>query len=350
MSWHWQIHNELFRLFSYMVDPIGEFVMQNPTLSPYGKIIDDWFRAWHLELVDGIYDIFLYQHSQLPTRNPYAMFERHQLVSVILFPFVRAYIKIVLVSVTMLYILVYGYIGWINVKNGQFLFSINYHYLSEAEGEFGALEDYLAYVFGLVLLVAWFYFFTLFIHFLLLKHLQLVLAGWVIFILLTLLIPATTLANLGLAFSAYVRGAGKSQNVFAEVFLDFIAVSVIFIRFFIQNIRFVLIFLAFFELYEFIYLQVHFNLAIPFAQLITFTGWRNGYYTNMPVSNFVLNLIWSIILYFYYVIHLTLLYLVQFAIYTLLSFWLFCFLFTSFALTPAERHLFYKRYHNIDLG
>ena len=111
-----------------------------------------------------------------------------------------------------------------------------------------------------------------------------------------------------------------------------------------------LIFLAFFELYEFIYLQVHFNLAIPFAQLITFTGWRNGYYTNMPVSNFVLNLIWSIILYFYYVIHLTLLYLVQFAIYTLLSFWLFCFLFTSFALTPAERHLFYKRYHNIDLG
>jgi len=57
---------------------------------------------------------------------------------------------------------------------------------------------------------------------------------------------------MGLAFAQYVRGAGRSTSLIFETLLDFVSVSVIIIRFFVQNIRFVFIFVGFFEYYEYI--------------------------------------------------------------------------------------------------
>jgi hypothetical protein len=42
---------------------------------------------------------------------------------------------------------------WSNIQHGQFIFTINYGYLGEVEGEYGAVEDYLGYLMGLLLLV-----------------------------------------------------------------------------------------------------------------------------------------------------------------------------------------------------
>jgi len=67
-----------------------------------------------------------------------------------------------------------------------------------------------------------------------------------------LLIPAALLTQMGLHLAQYVRGSSRSANLVFEIVLDAISVSIIVLRFFIQNIRFVFIFLAFFELYEFI--------------------------------------------------------------------------------------------------
>ena len=77
---------------------------------------------------------------------------------------------------------------------------------------------------------------------------------------------------MGLAFSHYVRGAGNSSNFLFETLLDFIAVSVIFIRFFIQNIRFILIFFAFFELYEYVYLSLNLNPGMLLHQHISYVS------------------------------------------------------------------------------
>lgn len=57
-------------------------------------------------------------------------------------------------------------------------------------------------------------------------------------------------------FVQYVRGSGRTTNVLFEIMLDIVSVSIIMIRFFIQNIRFIFIFMAFFELYEFIYFKL----------------------------------------------------------------------------------------------
>jgi hypothetical protein len=48
----------------------------------------------------------------------------------------------------------------------------------------------------------------------------------------------------------YLRGAGSSSNLVVEAFFDIIGVIIIFTRFVVQNIRFLLVFVAFFELFE----------------------------------------------------------------------------------------------------
>ena len=52
-------------------------------------------------------------------------------------------------------------------------------------------------------------------------------------------VPSALLGQMGLQFTQFVRGSGRSANVIFETILDAVAVSVIMIRFFVQNIRFV---------------------------------------------------------------------------------------------------------------
>ncbi len=65
-----------------------------------------------------------------------------------------------------------------------------------------------------------------------------------------LLIPIRLLWDFGLAFGMYVRGAASSSNLIVEAFFDTIGVIIIFTRFVVQNIRFLMVFVAFFELFE----------------------------------------------------------------------------------------------------
>ena len=213
---------------------------------------------------------------------------------------------------------------------------------SEAEQEYGALEDYLSYLLTIVLFIAWYYFFLILSHYILEKYLNWILLTWGGLVLFTFCIPAFTFKSFGLAFITYIRGSAKSKLIIVEVVLDLIACLVVFIRFFVQNIRFVLIFIALFELYEFIFLNLHFSHTI--TQCLDFWSWYYGAYKYMTTERFFFNLIWSLLYYFYYVIHLTLLYVTQVGIFLALSFWLYFFLFTSFVFEKAERVFFFKKY------
>lgn len=64
--------------------------------------------------------------------------------------------------------------------------------------------------------------------------------------------------SFGASFPVFVRGVGKSTSIFMEAFLDFIAIGVMFSRFIIQNFRLALVFAAFFELSEYIYMNCDF--------------------------------------------------------------------------------------------
>ncbi len=80
--------------------------------------------------------------------------------------------------------------------------------------------------------------------------------------------PSGVIYTIGISFVQYIRGSARSTNLPFEVLLDAVSVSVILIRFFLQNIRFVFIFIAFFEYYE--YITLHFDpnltgLVAPFT-------------------------------------------------------------------------------------
>lgn len=255
--------------------------------------------------------------------------------------FISTYAIFYIISIFISYLAVFGYCVWANVRTGQFVFKVNYNYLTEVEGEYGAVHDYIPYIFSLLILISWYYIFNIFLHFFTAQYLNTFLICWYILILITLSIPFFTLKGFGLALASYVRGSGKTSIILIEVLLDLIAISVIFIRFFIQNIRFVLIFIAFFELYEYTYKTYHTTVVGEWVYDLGF--WEYLHVQHTYTLNFTINLLLAVLLYFYYTLHLTILYLVQLAIYTLLSFWLFCFLFTSFVLLPEDKYLVYQR-------
>lgn len=294
----------------------------------------------YIQQLSEVYDIFLGHYIFV---NEILSIDSVEFLNKTYAGSIYIYTSLLIIVLLLYYISLFSYILWSNVQYGQFVFSINYSYLGEIEGEYGASEDYLGYLMGLLLLVFWYYLFTLCLHYIWERYLQSILVGWVFLICLTWLLPFTTLGNFGIGFASYVRGAGKSSIVGVEVLLDYIAVSVIFIRFFIQNIRFLLIFLAYFELFEFLNLQLYFNSLHFTTTVFKYEGWVQGNFTVFLFLELLFNFIWLGILYFYYVIHLTILYLVQIGIYFLLSFWLFGFLFTSFILLPLERHFLFKR-------
>lgn len=66
-------------------------------------------------------------------------------------------------------------------------------------------------------------------------------------------LPLNAFISYGIFFASYIRGSAASANLVSEAIFDIIGVIVVFSRFIIQNIRFVLVFMAFFELFEWIY-------------------------------------------------------------------------------------------------
>jgi hypothetical protein len=113
-----------------------------------------------------------------------------------------------------------------------------------------------------------------------------------------------------------------------------------YLRFFIQNIRFFFIFLAFFECYEFIYL----SLLKDFSFLNIFLlDSNNAIFFSELNSNLFSLLILKTILFFYYVGHLATTFVAQLTSYFILSFWLFFFLYTSFSTEKGENYFLVKR-------
>jgi hypothetical protein len=67
---------------------------------------------------------------------------------------------------------------------------------------------------------------------------------------LVLTIPVNLFIDFDLSFFAFIRGSASGNNPIKELLFDIISTFTIFIRFIIQNIRFLFIFSAIFELLE----------------------------------------------------------------------------------------------------
>ena len=212
-------------------------------------------------------------------------------------------------------------------------FDINFtlfSYFGDLEEEMGAADDALFFFLIIAAVIIWFFLFTLFSA-VLLNHISWILSLLILSTSAAFVIPAAVLKNFGIAFVTYVRGHGRSRSIFYEAILDIVSVSIIFLRFIVQNMRFIFIFFTFFELYEFIYATL--------APVTTFTTDFSNYYW----SETVVTLISTYGLYLYYLGHSTIIFIAQLSVYFALSFWLFFFLYTAFTLESSEKYFFNKR-------
>lgn len=229
-----------------------------------------------------------------------------------------------------------------DITAGRDNYLANYVHFDDLEEEVGSVDDSTHYFLFFVLIIVWFYFFTVFARFFIIKHSFFIISIFMCVLISGFLVPAALLKQMGIQFAQYVRGSGRSSNVFFEIVLDAISVSVIMIRFFVQNIRFVFVFLAFFEIYEFI-LDLELNNPLNQSLYINWTDASNYIKRNGLTIYILFKLFITWGMYLYYLGHLTILFIIQLAIYFILSFWLYFFLYTSFFFNSQEKYFFFKK-------
>ncbi len=161
-------------------------------------------------------------------------------------------------------------------------------------------------------------------------------------VMLTILtIPVRLLWDFGLSFGMYVRGAASSSNLFVEAFFDIIGVIIIFTRFVVQNIRFLLVFVAFFEIFEWVGTTQEIN---QYMQTINTTyEFNNDLMLAENLFSFLVLTIKSSFIYIYHLLHLIIVSFMQIGVYLMVSFWLFFFLYTSFFKITLDTYFFVRR-------
>jgi len=225
-------------------------------------------------------------------------------------------------------------------------FLAKFFILNESEKEIGPADDIFFFVVLFILTLFSFIFSSFFFFIIQGKFFIWAFTALLLIMILILSIPVNLFIDLGFYFFSYVRGSASGGNFIKELLFDMISTFTIFIRFIIQNIRFLFIFSAIFELLEWIF-SVNSNI------FFFFNVNSNNYILNLTnisyvfnTKNFnlmIINLIMFIILYFYYTLHLLFLLLVQIVIYIGISSWLFFFLYSTKFLNKQEKFFLYKK-------
>lgn len=240
------------------------------------------------------------------------------------------------------YYCIYGVQMLSFTTNSTDLFSDFYSYLADADDEIGSLDDILFYSIVFAGVIVWFFLFTIFTMYFS-SSLTWILTLLNLIFIISILTPIFTMFGFGLAFPVYVRGVGRSTSFMVETFLDCVAIGVMLARFLIQNIRLVLIFVAFFELFELIYT----NCDISSISLVNQFFSIDSDYSRLYISNYwydwVSDFLTTQLVIFYYWAHLTYTFIGQLMNYLLLSFYMFYFLYTNFVLDAHEKYFLFKR-------
>jgi len=233
----------------------------------------------------------------------------------------------------------------------QYGFNFYFNYfktLSDlGEQEYGSYDDFKFFLFLLVQMLVW-YCWVFFIGYTFSLQSESKLILLTLSVMITILtIPVRLLWDFGLAFGMYVRGAASSSNLIVEAFFDTIGVIIIFTRFIVQNIRFLMVFVAFFELFEWsaastetaYILQFNLNMCNDFSFF--------AHLEARSIFMYVILLVKTLFIYLYHLLHLIIVSFMQIGVYLMVSFWLFFFLYTSFFKLTTDSYFSVKRNLNV---
>lgn len=240
-----------------------------------------------------------------------------------------------------------------NIMFFRFQYGFNFYFnyfktLADlGEQEFGAYDDYKFFLFLLVQILTW-YCWVFFIGYTFFLQSESKLVLMTLSVMITILtIPVRLLWDFGLAFGMYVRGAASSSNLVVEAFFDIIGVVIIFTRFIVQNIRFLMVFVAFFELFEWTFSSTDTTYVVKFSwDMCSSIDFHTAIESN-KLYFFIIAWLKFALVYFYHLLHLIIVSFMQIGVYLMVSFWLFFFLYTSFFKLATDSYFSVKRSVNV---
>jgi len=212
--------------------------------------------------------------------------------------------------------------------------------LNEVEKEVGPVDDFIFFSLLFITTIGFFIFITINVIIFHSNFFTWINTSFALLGFLFLTLPINLFFDYGISFVAYIKGSASGSNFIKELVFDIIGTFTVFIRFIIQNIRFLFILLAIFELLEWVINNTN-NLIFSNIAL------QNNFFTeinnnNSNINVLIINSILFIFAYFYYFLHLLFLLLVQITIYIGISAWLFFFLYSTKFLSKYEKFFFKK--------
>lgn len=223
--------------------------------------------------------------------------------------------------------------------------ALKFFLLNDSEKEVGPTDDLISFILLFITTIMSFILFSIFCMLTCSKSIHWTIAAIVIIAVLIWTIPLNLLIDFGLYAFAYVRGSSTTNSLIREFIFDIIATTTIFIRFIIQNIRFLFIFIAIFELLEWV-VNCSSTLFVTnyflSNNIFSNTNHQQCFYTCLNVNILIVNSILTVIFYFYYFLHLLFLVIIQISVYIGISIWLFFFLYSTKFLIKYEKYFIYK--------
>lgn len=220
--------------------------------------------------------------------------------------------------------------------------------LNSTEKEVGPVDDYFVFAILFVLTISLFVFTSIFLIIIHSKIFIWAVGSLFLLTFLILTIPINLFIDFGIVFCVAIKGSASSNNFIKELLFDIISVTIVFIRFVIQNIRFFFIFAGIFELLEWVF-SVNNSLFLSTSYFkgnaFSLDVLNNSFYSLKTFNYLFVNSLLFVVLYFYYILHLLFLLIVQVTVYVGVSVWLFFFLYSTKFLTKYERFFIFKKIH-----
>ena len=335
------------RLLYRWVEPLRLYNLYNYTIADKSVFFWLWSNGTPIEVFTwNFYNLFFQLESNLYYTIATSYLVKNTLLSLSLTSYyVILLFKLVKFSLFTVFFINFFFYTRSYLRNFTWLHNIIYSkffMFFETEEELGSLDDAIFFIMFFLTILVWYFLTTLSFLNWSFTSMSFLLIGFLLLLFFVLLIPFSVLLDFGVAFTTYIRGAGSGTNILVEVIFDLIGVLVVFTRFVVQNIRFVLIFAAYFELFEWVYNSPFILLFNSIFSVNTTLSSVSLTFTSVFYT--ISMIVTGLVFYAYYFIHLLILLFIQLGAYFLISFWLFFFFYTSFVLTKTERLFFFKRY------
>lgn len=198
-------------------------------------------------IIDNTYNIFFINNNLyiIETYTTPKMYNIIYFFTVLKFLVKTTFVAYLITTV----LIVINFKTFINQKN-IITYTVKLFLLNNTEKDIGPVDDYFFFVVLFGLCISLFIFSAVSLTVIQFNMFNLIIGALLLLVFLILTIPVNLFVDFGMYFCTIIRGSAITNNIIKELIFDIVSTSTVFIRFIIQNIRFLFIFSGIFELME----------------------------------------------------------------------------------------------------